>query len=98
MPAGRAIGNLMAAERELTRQELTEVSTNYLRRRHGARGRHDFEAKLKIYEGCVNNVQQMRQTIRMARELQYAHFELAVSDDLLDAFRAWKRREPLQAP
>ena len=46
----------------------------------------------------MNNVQQMRQTIRMARELQYAHFELAVSDDLLDAFRARKLREPLQAP
>ena len=46
----------------------------------------------------MNNVDEMRQSIRMARELQCAHFEATVCDDLLDAFRAWKRREPLQAP
>ena len=46
----------------------------------------------------MNNVEQMRQSIRMARELQCAHFEATVSGDLLDVFRVWKRREPLQAP
>ncbi len=57
-----------------------------------------FEAHLEIREGCVNYVEQMRQTIRMARELQPAHVEATVSDDLLDAFRAWKRGESLRAP
>ena len=46
----------------------------------------------------MNNVDEMRQFISMARELQCAHFEATVSGDLLDVFRAWKRREPLQAP
>lgn len=88
----------MATERELTCQELTEVLTDYL---EGVLARADvasFEAHLEICEGCVNYVEQMRQTIRVAGELQPAHVEATVSDDLLDAFRAWKRGAPLRLP
>jgi predicted anti-sigma-YlaC factor YlaD len=78
-------------ERSLTCQELTEVLTDYL---EGVMAPGDvarFEAHLQICDGCVTYVEQMRQTIRTVRALRPADVETTVPDDLLDAFRAWKR-------
>lgn len=88
----------MATERELTCQELTEVLTDYLEGVMAPEGVASLEAHLEICEGCVNYVEQMRQTTRLLRELQPMHVEGTASDDLLDAFKAWKRGEPLRAP
>ena len=42
--------------------------------------------------------EEMRQTIRAVHALQPAHVEATVPDDVLDAFRAWKRGDPLPEP
>jgi anti-sigma factor RsiW len=83
-------------ERSLTCQELTEVLTDYL---EGAMSPEDvarFDAHLELCEGCVTYVEQMRQTIRTVHALRPAEVEASVPDDLLAAFRAWKRGEPLR--
>ena len=85
----------MTNERSLTCQELTEVLTDYL---EGVMSPEDvarFEAHLELCEGCVTYVEQMRQTIRTVHALRPAEVEATVPDDLLAAFRAWKRGEPL---
>jgi anti-sigma factor RsiW len=82
-------------ERSLTCQELTEVLTDYL---EGVMSPEDvarFEAHLELCDGCVTYIEQMRQTIRTVRTLRPAHVEATVPDDLLAAFRAWKRGEPI---
>jgi len=54
-----------------------------------------FDAHLELCEGCVTYVDQMRETIRSVRALRAEEVEATVPDDVLEAFRAWKRGEPL---
>ena len=85
----------MRSERHITCQELTEVLTDYL---EGVMAPEDvarFEAHLDVCDGCVTYVEQMRQTIRTVHELRPAEVAATVPEDLLAAFRAWKRGEPL---
>jgi predicted anti-sigma-YlaC factor YlaD len=85
----------MTDERTLTCQELTEVLTDYL---EGVMPPEDvarFEAHLEVCDGCVTYVDQMRQTIRTVRALRAEDVEATAPDDLLAAFRAWKRGEPV---
>lgn len=86
----------MSSERALTCQALTEVLTDYLEGAMPLEDRARFEAHLSLCEGCVTYVSQMRQTIETARALRPEHVEATVPDDLLAAFRAWKRGEPVQ--
>jgi anti-sigma factor RsiW len=88
----------MSSARTITCQELTEVLTEYLEGVMPVEDRVRFEAHLAICDGCVTYVTQMRQTIEAARALQPAHVEATVPDDLLDAFRAWQRGEPVPEP
>jgi anti-sigma factor RsiW len=79
----------------MTCQELTEVLTDYL---EGVMPPEDvarLEAHLELCEGCVTYVDQMRETIRTVRALRPDEVEATVPDDVLAAFRAWKRGEPL---
>jgi predicted anti-sigma-YlaC factor YlaD len=85
----------MSSQRTLTCQELTEVLTDYL---EGVMPPEDvarFEAHLGVCDGCVTYVDQMRQTIRTVRELRPEDVEATAPDDLLAAFRAWKRGDAL---
>ena len=85
----------MSSQRSLTCRELTEALTDYL---EGVMGPEDvarFEAHLAVCDGCVNYVDQMRDTIRVVHALRPAEVEATVPDELLEAFRAWKRGEPL---
>ena len=81
----------MSAERTITCRELTEVLTDYLEGVMPLEDRARFEAHLAICEGCVNYLTQMRQTIAAARDLRPAHVQATAPEDLLEAFRAWKR-------
>ena len=79
----------------MTCQELTEVLTDYL---EGVMSPEDvarFDAHLELCEGCVTYVEQMRQTIRSVHALRPAEVAATVPDDLLAAFRAWQRGQPL---
>ena len=86
----------MSSERALTCQELTEVLTDYLEGAMAPADRARFEAHLALCPGCVTYVQQMRQTVEAARALRPEAVETTVPDDLLAAFRAWKRGEPVR--
>ena len=85
----------MSTLRTITCQELTEVLTDYL---EGVMSPEDvarFDAHLAVCDGCVTYVEQMRTAIRTVHALRPAEVEATVPDDLLAAFRAWKRGEPL---
>jgi anti-sigma factor RsiW len=79
----------------MTCQELTEVLTDYLEGVMPPEQVAELEAHLELCEGCVNYVEQMRETIRAVHALRPEHVEATVPDDVLAAFRAWKRGEPL---
>ena len=85
----------MNSQRTITCQELSEVVTDYLEGVMGAGERARFDAHLELCEGCVNYVSQMRQTIRAVGELDPAEVEATVPDDVLAAFRAWRRGDPI---
>ena len=85
----------MTNERHITCQELTEILTDYL---EGVMAPEDvarFDAHLEVCDGCVTYVEQMRKTIHTVHALRPAEIEATVPEDLLAAFRAWKRGEPL---
>ena len=85
----------MSSTRTLTCKELTEVLTDYLEGVMPLEDRARFEAHLAICEGCVTYVDHMRQVIATVHELRADDVEATAPDDLLEAFRAWKRGEPL---
>ena len=84
----------MSSTRTLTCRVLTEVLTDYLEGVMPVEDRARFEAHLAICAGCVTYVEQMRQVIATVHELRADHVEATAPDDLLEAFRAWKRGEP----
>jgi anti-sigma factor RsiW len=88
----------VSSPRTITCQELTEVLTDYLEGVMPLEERAAFEAHLAICDGCVHYVTQMRQTIASARALQPEHVEATAPDDLLEAFRAWQRGDPVPEP
>jgi anti-sigma factor RsiW len=85
----------MTDRRSITCQELTEVLSDYLEGVMSAEDRERFDAHLALCDGCVHYVTQMRQTIAATHELRREDVEATAPDDLLAAFRAWKRGEPL---
>ena len=85
----------MSSTRTLTCKELTEVLTDYLEGVMPVDDRERFEAHLAICDGCVTYVDQMRQVIATVHELRPDDVEATAPDDLLEAFRAWKRGEPI---
>ena len=85
----------MTAERTLTCRQLTEVLTDYLEGVMAPEDRARFEAHVELCDGCLNYISQMRQTIRAVRELHPAEVEATVPDEVLAAFRAWRRGEPV---
>jgi predicted anti-sigma-YlaC factor YlaD len=85
----------MSTERALTCQELTEVLTDYLEGVMAPEERARFDAHLALCEGCVHYVTQMRQTVEAVHRLRVADVEATAPDDVLAAFRAWRRGEPV---
>ena len=85
----------MSSARTLTCKELTEVLTDYLEGVMPLQDRARFEAHLTLCEGCVTYVDHIRQVIKTARTLRPDDVEATAPDDLLEAFRAWKRGEPI---
>jgi predicted anti-sigma-YlaC factor YlaD len=81
----------VSSTRTLTCQELTEVLTDYLEGVMPLEDRVRFEAHLAVCDGCVTYVDQMRQVIATTHALRADDVEETAPDDLLEAFRAWKR-------
>ena len=85
----------MSSPRSITCQELTEVLTDYLEGTMPPEDRATLEAHLLLCEGCATYVEQMRQVITTVHALRVDEVEETAPDSLLEAFRAWKRGEPL---
>lgn len=72
-------------------RELVEVVTDYLEGALSPEDRARFDAHLEDCEGCAAHLRQMRTTIRVLGSLSETAIPPAARDELLDAFRGWKR-------
>ena len=79
----------------MTCKELTETLTDYLEGVMPLEDRKRFDAHLAICDGCVTYVDQMRQVIATVHVLRRDEVEATAPNDLLEAFRAWKRGDPI---
>lgn len=76
---------------ELTCQELVELVTDYLEGALSPADRARFEEHLSMCSGCRAYVEQLRDTVRLAGTLTEDDLSPRMRDDLLGAFRAWRR-------
>jgi anti-sigma factor RsiW len=73
-------------------KELVELVTDYLEDALSSEERRRFEGHLAICPGCVTYVEQIRATVLTVGRLSEESIPPATRDELLDAFRDWKRR------
>jgi predicted anti-sigma-YlaC factor YlaD len=81
----------MTSVREMPCQELVEVITDYLEGALSPEDRLRFEEHLSVCSGCRNYLDQMRTTIRATGALKQESIPAGIREQLLTAFRAWKR-------
>ena len=77
---------------ELSCQQVVELVTDYLEGRLSRRDRRRFERHLKACDGCTNYLEQMRETIRVLGRVEEHHISKRAQQELLEAFRDFKRR------
>jgi predicted anti-sigma-YlaC factor YlaD len=76
---------------EMTCKELVELVTEYLEGTLSALDCARFEEHLAECPGCRTYLQQMRQTIRVLGRLPEESLSPDSREELLRAFRTWKR-------
>ncbi len=76
---------------DLTCQELVALVTDYVEGGLDARDRERFEEHVVFCAGCANHLEQMRATIRVTGALTEDDLMPSTRDELLAAFRDWKR-------
>jgi anti-sigma factor RsiW len=81
----------MSAE-DLPCREVTEILDGYLDGTMPADDRARLDAHLRICEGCVNYLDQLRTTIRLTGTLSDRSLPPGTTAAVMDAFRAWKAR------
>jgi anti-sigma factor RsiW len=74
---------------DITCRELVELVTAYLEGALPGGERARFEDHLRICEGCVTYVEQMRLTIAASGRIEEDDIEPPARDALLTAFRDW---------
>jgi anti-sigma factor RsiW len=84
----------MSRFQEMRCQDLVEVITDYLEGALSPGDRLRFEEHLAVCEGCRNYLEQMRATVRLAGALKTDSIPDGVREQLLTAFRDWKRTRP----
>jgi anti-sigma factor RsiW len=84
----------MTSVREMPCQELVEVITDYLEGALSPEDRRRFEEHLSVCGGCRNYLDQMRATIRATGALNEESIPAGIREQLLTAFRAWRRERP----
>jgi anti-sigma factor RsiW len=84
----------MSQLEEMPCQELVEVITDYLDGALSPQDRLRFEEHLALCRGCRNYLEQMRLTISLTGALKTDSIPDGVRDQLLAAFRDWKRDRP----
>lgn len=78
---------------ELTCKELVELVTAYFEDALSADERLRFERHVSVCPGCSAYMEQMRQTITLVGELREQDVSPTAEQQLLQAFRGWKRDE-----
>jgi anti-sigma factor RsiW len=76
---------------ELRCKELVELVTDYLEGALTPEDRARFEAHLAACAGCTRYLAQIRETIRLTGTLTEEQIPPAQRDELLAAFRDWRR-------
>ena len=84
----------MSDTAELTCAELVELVTDYLEGALPADELERFEEHLVYCSPCVTHMEQMRETIDATGRLREDDLEPALADELLAAFRGWRREQP----
>lgn len=75
----------------LSCKEFVEIVTDYLEGRLDDGDEMRFERHLGECEGCAIYLDQIRQTIRVTGMLTEEHLSQDACDELLAAFRGWRR-------
>jgi hypothetical protein len=75
----------------LTCRELVELVTDYFEQALSPAERLRFEEHIAICSPCRLHLRQMRETIRLLGELTEQNIPPRARDELLLAFRDWKR-------
>ncbi len=81
----------MRLNEDLSCAELVELVTEYFDGALAPVDQTRFEEHVIFCEGCANHLLQMRETIRVIGHLEEADVPDEVADELLAAFRGWKR-------
>lgn len=81
----------LLAPKPLICQELVELVTAYLDGGLSRRDRKRFEAHIGACPHCTAYLEQFRQTIAATGSLTEEQIDPAAREELLDAFRDWKR-------
>jgi len=75
----------------LTCQELIELVTEYSEGAMAPGDRFRFEEHIAVCPPCRAHLRQMRETIRLLGQLTEENIPPRTRDELLNAFRDWKR-------
>lgn len=81
----------MGQDAELSCKEFVELVTDYLEGRLRTGELVRFERHLGDCEGCTVYLDQIRQTIRVTGTLTEEHLSREACEELLAAFRDWRR-------
>jgi anti-sigma factor RsiW len=76
---------------DLSCKELVELVTDYFEDRLSPSVRARFEMHLSYCAWCRVYLAQMRETIQLAGRLSEENLPAGSREQLLDAFRSWKR-------
>ncbi|MFL5949985.1 MAG: anti-sigma factor family protein [Gaiellaceae bacterium] len=79
----------MRLERELTCKQIVELVTAYLEDALDSTDRERFEEHLVFCDGCGNYLEQMRQTVLVAGQVD-EQLPAELEERLLAAFRGWR--------
>jgi anti-sigma factor RsiW len=81
----------VSTETGITCRELVELVTGYLEAQLSPEDARRFEGHLEICEPCVVYVEQMRQTIALAGQIDEGALDGPTREAMLAAFRDWRR-------
>ena len=76
---------------DMSCKELVELVTDYLEGALSPADQRRFELHMSKCEGCKLYIDQIRLTIKAAGQLTEDSINPAVKDELLAAFRDWKK-------
>jgi anti-sigma factor RsiW len=79
------------SEPDISCREMVEIMTDYLEDAMSSADRARFEQHLAACEGCTTVLDQLRTTIRITGGLSEADIPEGQRDQLLAAFRGWRR-------